>query len=308
MPRPFRLKTNFSIYHIMIRCVDGILLFKDDQDRDQFLLRIKRYKKRYGFKLYAFCLMDNHAHMVIDAAGADITKIMHGINLSYAKYYNRKYKRRGHVFSDRFRSEIIDKDNYILQASKYIHKNPRKLRNWSNKVFQYPYSSAPIYLGDLDDRFEIVDCDLILKLYSDKNKKKAIKEYLDFMLVPNSAEEQEQIEAEYGFRNQKCEYKSEKTIIAKDIEPDDILTFVGKYIGEDKDKIKIKYIRNLTKAKAITMVLMVRFCDYKVKDICSYFGNITQSRVSSLCSLGVEILFSDGIYKNIINDFLEVCG
>ncbi|WP_425449030.1 transposase [Dethiothermospora halolimnae] len=308
MPRPFRLKTNFSIYHVMIRCVDGILLFKDDEDKDQFLLRLKKYKKRYGFKLYAFCLMDNHAHMIIDASGADISRVMHGLNLSYAKYYNRKYGRRGHVFGDRFRSEIIDDDNYILQASKYIHKNPRKLKKWSNKVFQYPYSSAPIYMGDVNDRFEILDCDFILKLYSKEDKKKAIKEYLDFMLVPNSKDEEEQLEAEYGFINQKCEYKSEKSIIAKDIGPDDVIAFIGEYIGEDKNKIKMKYVRDITEAKAISMLLMVRFCDYKIKTVCGYFGNITQSRVSSLCSLGVELLFNDEKYKYVINDFLKVCG
>ncbi|WP_425448269.1 transposase [Dethiothermospora halolimnae] len=308
MPRPFRLKTNFSIYHVMIRSVDGILLFKDDRDRERFLLTLKRYKKRYGFKLYAYCLMDNHVHMIIDASGSDISKVMHGINLSYAKYYNIRYKRRGHVFGDRFRSEIIDKDNYILQASKYIHKNPRKLKGWSNKVFQYPYSSGPIYLGDLNDSFEILDCDFILKLYSNNDKKKAIKEYLDFMLVPNSKEEEEQLEAEYGFMNQKCEYKSEKNIIMKDIDADDVAQFVADYIGKDKNKIKIKYVRNVTEAKALTMLFMVRFCEYKVKDVCNYFGNITQSRVSSLCSLGVEILFTKNEYKNIIDDFLKQCA
>lgn len=308
MPRPLRLKTNFSIYHVMIRSVDGILLFRDDQDKDQFLLRVKRYKQRYGFKLYAYCLMDNHAHMVIDASGADISRVMHGLNLSYAKYYNKKYKRRGHVFCDRFRSEIIDKDNYLLQASKYIHKNPRKLKGWSKKVFQYPYSSASIYLGDSEDSLEILDCEFILKLYSNKNKKKAIKEYLDFMLVPNSKEEEKQIEAEYGFMNQECEYRSEKVTKMKDIDPDKIIEFVGNYIGEDKNKIKMKYIRNMTDAKSISMVFMVRFCNYKIKDVCRYFGNITQARVSGLCSIGVDILFNNEEYKNIVNDFLEVYG
>ena len=308
MPRPIRSKTNFSIYHVMIRSVDGILLFRDDYDKEQFLLRLKRYKKKYGFKLYAYCLMDNHAHMVIDSAGADISRLMHGLNLSYAKYYNIKYERRGHVFSDRFRSEIIDNDKYILQASKYIHKNPRKLKGWGKKVFLYPYSSAPIYLGEVEDKFQILDTDFILKLYSEKNKKKAIKEYLDFMLVPNSEDEEKQIELKYSFENQKCEYKSEKVVIAKDIEPDDVIDFVANYINQDKAKIKMKYIRATTEAKAISMVLIIRFCDYKTKDVCGYFGNITQSRVSGLCSLGVDLLFGDDKYKSIIDDFLDKCS
>lgn len=65
------------------------------------------YQENYGFKVYGFCLMDNHAHFIIDVNGADISNIMHSINFKYAQVYNRKHKRHGHLFQDRFKSKIV---------------------------------------------------------------------------------------------------------------------------------------------------------------------------------------------------------
>ncbi len=85
---------------------------------------VKKYKDLYNFKIYGYCLMDNHSHLMIDANGADISKVMHGINFSYAMYFNRKYERDGHLFKDRFKSKIVNNDKYLKALSLYIHNNP----------------------------------------------------------------------------------------------------------------------------------------------------------------------------------------
>ena len=97
MPRPFRLKNGESIYHVMCKSITEVNLFKDSEDKKKYLSLIKKYKTLYGY-----CLMDNHLHLIIDANGSDISKVMHGINFSYAMYFNKKHEMGGHLFRDRF--------------------------------------------------------------------------------------------------------------------------------------------------------------------------------------------------------------
>ena len=84
MPRIARIKKLEGIYHIMVRSISDVSLFKDSKDKDIYLLLIKKYQKIYLFKVYAYCLMQTHGHIAIDCCGADISKIMKSINQCYA--------------------------------------------------------------------------------------------------------------------------------------------------------------------------------------------------------------------------------
>jgi REP element-mobilizing transposase RayT len=129
MPRTAREKTSDSVFHIMCRSLDEVDLFKEDADKVIYLKYVKHYMGIFKFKLYSYCLMDNHVHMMIDANGADISMIMHGINYSYVMYFNRKHGRRGHLLEDRFRSKIVNSDGYLIGLSAYIHYNPIKKKD-----------------------------------------------------------------------------------------------------------------------------------------------------------------------------------
>ena len=166
MPRTARLKYNDCTYHIMIKSVGDMLLFKENSDKDKLLQLINRYQNKFGFSVYAYCLMDNHGHILVNSNGSDISKIMHGINQSYAQYFNRKYKRTGHVFGDRFKSKIVKDDRYLLTLSAYIHNNAKDLKKWSKKPQNYPYSSLGVYLGVLKDEFQILDIKFILEIFN----------------------------------------------------------------------------------------------------------------------------------------------
>ena len=124
MARKARLKADDAIFHIMCKSISEVNLFRDDQDKEKYIYLLKKYKKLYNVKIYGYCLMDNHAHLLVDSNGADISKVMHGINFSYAMYFNKKYKREGHLFKDRFMSKIVDNDRYLKTVSLYIHNNP----------------------------------------------------------------------------------------------------------------------------------------------------------------------------------------
>ena len=141
MARNARLKLADAIYHIMCKSISEVNLFRDCEDKEMYLSLIKKYKKLYNVKIYGYCLMDNHAHILADANGADISKVMHGINFSYARYFNKKYKREGHLFKDRFKSKIVDGERYLKTVSLYIHNNPTDISEFKDCPEKYAFSS-----------------------------------------------------------------------------------------------------------------------------------------------------------------------
>lgn len=132
IPRTARVKSPAGIYHIMIRSISDTPLFKNDIDKNKYLELIRKNQNIFLFKMYSYCLMTTHAHFIIDSAGADVSKFMKAINLSYAIYFNKKYNRHGHLFQGRFKSKLITNDKYLIMLSAYIHSNVKDL-NFSLK-------------------------------------------------------------------------------------------------------------------------------------------------------------------------------
>ncbi len=126
MPRQQRSKSKSGYYHIMIRGNERKNIFLDEQDKSRFVEILNDKKKSVSFYLQAFCLMDNHVHLMISEGVDDIARVMKRITVSYVYYFNKKYKRIGHLFQDRFRSEVVEDDNYVLSLARYIHQNPVK--------------------------------------------------------------------------------------------------------------------------------------------------------------------------------------
>lgn len=180
MPRIARNKGAYLTYHIIQRGNERKNIFISEDDRKRFIETIYRVKEKYNIKLEAYCLMDNHVHLLINDNGNDISKVVKSINISYAYYFNHTYKRVGHLFQDRFRSEIINDDNYLLSVSAYIHNNPVKA-GIVRIPQEHKWSSISYYLGKENYRGSLVDTERILGLFS-SNKKKAMKEYNDYVL------------------------------------------------------------------------------------------------------------------------------
>lgn len=108
---------------------------------------LTKYKNQHGFKLFAFALLPNHIHMLVETRPeTTLSDIMHNITSSYTKYYNKKYNRQGHLFRGRFRAVIIEKEPYLLKLTRYIHLNP-KLLGMAADPADYPYSSYLLFTG-----------------------------------------------------------------------------------------------------------------------------------------------------------------
>lgn len=174
MPREKRQKALFSTYHVIVRGIEKKDIFKDDLDNRQFLYILKYTKEKISFKLEAFCLMKNHAHLVIHDNGNDISQIMKIINTTYAQYFNKKYERVGHLFQDRFKSKLIEDDIYLITTITYIHNNPVKA-NIVELPEQYSWSSFNEYVNGTSIVDGLLDKNRVLGILSD-NLEKAKKE------------------------------------------------------------------------------------------------------------------------------------
>ncbi|WP_418627215.1 REP-associated tyrosine transposase [Anaerosinus sp.] len=178
MPRQQRDRSNTGYYHIMIRGNDKKDIFIDEQDKIYFIEILKTKKEENKYGLIAFCIMDNHAHLILQEKEEDIANIMKRINISYVFYFNKKYKRIGHLFQDRYKSEKIEEDSYLLMATRYIHQNPVKA-GIVNKAEQYKWSSYKAYIGKDEESAKEIDKELVLGILAE-NETEAIKELEKF--------------------------------------------------------------------------------------------------------------------------------
>jgi putative transposase len=297
MPRVARVKSFDSIYHVMCRSISEIDLFKEEKDKEHYLSLMKGYQEVFAFKVYAYCLMNNHCHFIIDVNGADISKIFHGLNHRYALYFNKKYGRRGHLFQDRFKSIIVKDDQYLITLSGYIHANPFSISEYSDCVEQYKYSSLGIYMGIHEDKYELVDKAFVLNQFSNKGMD-AHRLYLEFVKQCTDSN----IKADVEFKNEGTRYISERKILPREYSVRTIIEFIVKKFNTSETTLRMKNSRKATKERAIFVLLMRCFCNYRLKDICEVIGNMTQSRVSKLCSIAMELVMEE--YKGIVQEFI----
>ena len=122
MPRGARLLLDNVCYHVISRGNEKKITFQAENDYEKYTQLLIKYKNTYKFKLYGWCLMKNHVHLVIESGY--LSKVMHGINLSYAKYFHYNYKKIGHFWQDRYKSYVIQKDKYLINCISYIEYNP----------------------------------------------------------------------------------------------------------------------------------------------------------------------------------------
>lgn len=140
MPRKPRTKSSTGVYHVMLRGINRQTIFEDDEDRLKYLSVLKKFKDVSKYKLYSYCLMGNHIHLLIKEEKESISTVIKRISSSYVYWYNLKYSRCGHLFQERFKSEAVEDKKYFLTVLRYIHQNPLKAglvfkvedSNWSS--------------------------------------------------------------------------------------------------------------------------------------------------------------------------------
>jgi putative transposase len=124
MARPLRIEYDGALYHVTSRGNERKAIFRDDDDRLIFLDALQKVNERFNWKCHAYCLMNNHYHLIIETPDGNLSKGMRQLNGVYTQEFNRRHHRVGHVFQGRYKSILIDKESYLLEVSRYVVLNP----------------------------------------------------------------------------------------------------------------------------------------------------------------------------------------
>ena len=174
MPRAARETSRTGIYHIMLRGINRQTIFEDSEDAEKFLYTFQDVKETSGFELYAYCLMTNHIHLLVKEGNEDFGQTMKRIGAKYVYWYNKKYERTGNLFQGRFKSEVVENEEYLLMAMRYIHQNP-VVAGMVEDPSKYHWSSYNDYLKD-NNR---IDTQFVFDLMG-QDKKKAKETFVKF--------------------------------------------------------------------------------------------------------------------------------
>lgn len=158
MPRAPRAIAESGFYHVILRGNGKQIIFEDDADRRAFLVLLAKRAGDAGINVLAWCLMENHVHLVLEDPTQTLSEMMQRLSGDYAQRFNRKTGRVGHVFENRFKGCPIETEAYLLQAIRYVHDNPENAGICP--AAEYPWSSYREYVGPA----EIADTRLVLDM------------------------------------------------------------------------------------------------------------------------------------------------
>ena len=178
MPRKARLDAPGALHHIMIRGIERRNIFRDDADREDFLARLEKLLPATDTSCFAWAFMSNHAHFLFRTGNTPIATLMRRLLTGYAIYFNRRHRRSGQLFQNRYKSILCQEDAYLTELVRYIHLNPLRAGLVAHReaLDRYPYSGHSVLMGTVKRDWQAVDyvlsnfgrqCSTARKQYSD---------------------------------------------------------------------------------------------------------------------------------------------
>jgi putative transposase len=180
MPRKARLDVPGALHHIIVRGINRAPIFGDDQDKTRFLERLAENLAQGQCSVYAWVLMTNHLHLLFKSGKDGVSSVMRKQLTWYAQYYNRRHKRTGHLFENRYKSILCDEETYLLALVRYIHLNPirAKIINSLEELDRYPWTGHRAIIGKAGHTW--MDIETVLSEFGNR-RRKAVLEYRRFV-------------------------------------------------------------------------------------------------------------------------------
>ncbi|SHH67748.1 transposase [Clostridium grantii] len=309
MSRKNRIKLPNGIYHISLKGFSDSWLFRNDEDRNKFLKILKKYQLIYLFTVYEYCILGTHCHLLIYSNGADISKFMHGINQSYAIYYNKQYNRKGHVFGDRFYSRIT-KDNYdLLNVAAYIHNNPKDIKGYNDCVEKYQFSSFGIYTGIFEDKYLLIDCDFILKIWGNDIIQSRIK-FINFVKSKLCIEDFDGnldiVQLEYlNNKINSPNLNNSFPAFERSVDTEKILAFLINQSNIPETEFLKKYNTKVNEHISFCILLLHGFKGLKYSEIIDIFKTYNLDSMSLKFSRGYDLICKEPYFKQLYYCFLK---
>jgi len=271
------------LYHVIVRGNQRRKTFRHDDDYRAYLDRLEKYRTRCQVRIYAYCLMPNHVHLLVETGSTPLAKFMQGLQQSYTQYFNRRYRIVGHLFQGRYQAIICDRDKYLLALVRYIHLNAVRAK-LATRPERYRYSGHNNYLTD--GRAKIVETTPILKLMGGK------KAYERFVLAGMGEEHNE---AYYAVEDQRflgdAGFGEE---ISRDVEEiskperkkpiETVFKEIARRVKASPELIRSKDRRwDISHKRAEAVAILVREYGYGVSEVAKYLGR-DQAHVSTMLS------------------------
>jgi len=180
MPRQPRLDAPGALHHVIGRGIDGIKIFSNRKDREDFLERLADLCRADALSVYAWALMSNHFHLLLRTVNQPLSKSMRKLLTGYVVNYNRRHKRYGHLFDNRYKSILCEDDPYLMELTRYIHLNPLRagIVKYVKELKGYQWCGHSAIMGRVKREWQ--DTDTVLA-YFGKRRKRAIEKYEDFV-------------------------------------------------------------------------------------------------------------------------------
>ena len=149
MPRQARIDTTGALHHIIARGIERRTIFNDDEDRDAFIDRLGTILDQTGTECYAWALIPNHFHLLLRTGSTPIATVMRRLLTGHAVSFNRRHRRSGHLFQNRYKSILCQEDAYLLELVRYIHLNPLRAKRVADMdaLDEYPYGGHATVMG-----------------------------------------------------------------------------------------------------------------------------------------------------------------
>jgi REP element-mobilizing transposase RayT len=267
MARKPRIQFKGAFYHVIVRGNQKQSIFLDDADRNRYLEGLAKYKRRCKFVLYAYVLMDNHVHLLIETPEEPISRIMQLINFTYTQYFNKKYGKEGHLFQGRYKAILCDRDSYLLSLVRYIHRNPVKA-GIATSVAEYQWSGNNEYYKENP---ELVDTDGVLRMFSEKPSvaRRKFREFIEEKPdeeLPYTVKDQ-QVAGGERFLEKIAKKTEEYEIPAKKPKYDNLIKAVRSATGVEIAEIISKSRAEGVKNARSVLITLARESGYKLKEL-----------------------------------------
>ena len=249
MPREPRQYSKTNIYHVMYKGIDNEDIFYNDNDKSLFLKNLIEGKNEFQYKIYAYCLMSNHIHIVLEIKDEVLSNAMKSLSLKYVLYFNKRYSRSGPLFQNRFNSKCVENQKYFLDVCRYIEQNPEKAGIC--KAEEYKWNSFHEYIG----KEKIIDKEKLLKYFNND-----VKSYTIFTTKGKSENKEDFIE--YELRN-KMQDDEVAEFIKKEFKLNNIKEF--KNLPREEFEKSIEILKNLQYTRFSQIARVIRMNKYQLK-------------------------------------------
>lgn len=309
MARPLRLEYEDAFYHVIQRGIERKNIFSSDKDKEKFLSYLGASHKMHKAVFHAYVLMNNHYHLIINTPQANLSRIMHYINTSYAAYFNAIHKRAGHLYQGRFKAILVQEDEYLHHLSSYIHLNPLRAAIVKSPD-EYTYSSYNFFVSTRKPP-EWLNTNFILSLF-DKNRSKAGRLYRRFVTEAIGKETDflaDNTKKGFILGDEDFFQSVKNKLINRQESPEIPLLKEIKRTAEPslehiKNTVEKHLKNNIRLSRKVSIYLSRKHTQKTLNDIAIFYGNIRYSGISQIWRRVEKKKEEDGDFGKLLT-FLE---